>query len=84
MPKKPSVRCFQRAQRRSVADQAGCPPQHTARGPGAGTALYPNKTPSALAVRFDAMRDIRLPEQPGEEWVEVEAGLPGWDSREAA
>jgi FAD/FMN-containing dehydrogenase len=42
---------------------------------GAGTALYPNKTPSALAVRFDAMRDIRLPEQPGEEWVEVEAGV---------
>ena len=38
---------------------------------GAGTAIYPGKPPRGLAVRFDAMRQIRLPE--GEEnWVEVE------------
>jgi FAD/FMN-containing dehydrogenase len=42
---------------------------------GAETALYPNKAPPALAVRFDEMRDIKLPEQPGEEWVEVEPGV---------
>jgi glycolate dehydrogenase FAD-linked subunit len=41
---------------------------------GAGTALYPGKASQALAVRFDAMRAIRLPEQSGEEWVEVEPG----------
>ncbi|MEW6638549.1 MAG: FAD-binding oxidoreductase, partial [Actinomycetota bacterium] len=41
---------------------------------GAGTALYPGKAPRALAVRFDAMRAIRLPE-PGEGWVEVEPGV---------
>jgi FAD/FMN-containing dehydrogenase len=42
---------------------------------GAGTALYSGKTPPALAVRFDAMRRIRLPEESGEEWVEVEPGV---------
>lgn len=43
---------------------------------GAGTAIYPGKPPRGLAVRFDAMRQIRLPE--GEEnWVEVEPGQPG-------
>jgi hypothetical protein len=42
---------------------------------GAGTALYPGKAPQALAVRFDAMREIRLPKEPGEDWVEVEPGV---------
>lgn len=42
---------------------------------GAGTALYPTKVPRALAVRFDAMRGIRLPEDPQEAWVEVEPGV---------
>jgi FAD/FMN-containing dehydrogenase len=42
---------------------------------GAGTALYPGKTPRALVVRFDAMRAIRLPEESGEDWVEVEPGV---------
>jgi FAD/FMN-containing dehydrogenase len=42
---------------------------------GAGTALYPGKQPPALAVRFDAMHHIRLPEEPGEGWVEVEPGV---------
>jgi glycolate oxidase len=41
---------------------------------GAGTALYPGKAPRALTVRFDAMRDIRLPEGSEELWVEVEPG----------
>jgi FAD/FMN-containing dehydrogenase len=41
---------------------------------GAGTALYPGGAPRALAVRFDAMRGIRIPE-PGEDWVEVEPGV---------
>src|SRR5829696_7380408 len=42
---------------------------------GAGTALYPGRAPRALAVRFDAMRHIRLPEESAEEWVEVEPGV---------
>jgi FAD/FMN-containing dehydrogenase len=42
---------------------------------GAGTALYPGRAPRALAVRFDAMREIRLPKEPGEDWVEVEPGV---------
>lgn len=41
---------------------------------GAGTALYPDEAPRALVVRFDEMRRIRLPEEPEEEWVEVEPG----------
>jgi FAD/FMN-containing dehydrogenase len=43
---------------------------------GAGTALNPTKVPRALAVRFDAMRTIRLPEGEQENWVEVEPGVP--------
>jgi FAD/FMN-containing dehydrogenase len=44
---------------------------------GAGTALYRGKPPRGLAVRFDAMHQIRLPE--GEEnWVEVEPGATWW------
>src|SRR3712207_5193933 len=39
---------------------------------GAGTALYPGRAPRALAVRFDAMRQIRLPQGEEENWVEVE------------
>lgn len=42
---------------------------------GAGTALYPGRTPPALAVRFDAMQQIRFPEKEGEDWVEVEPGV---------
>jgi FAD/FMN-containing dehydrogenase len=42
---------------------------------GGGTALYPGEAPRALVVRFDAMRAIRLPEEPGEEWVEAEPGV---------
>jgi glycolate oxidase len=42
---------------------------------GAGTALYPGRASRALAVRFDAMREIRLPKEPGEDWVEVEPGV---------
>lgn len=42
---------------------------------GAGTAIYPGKAPWALAVRFDAMRAVRLPEDPQEAWVEVEPGV---------
>ena len=42
---------------------------------GAGTALNPGRAPRALAVRFDAMREIRIPES-GEDWVEVEPGVP--------
>ena len=42
---------------------------------GAGTALYPGKAPRALVVRFDAMRAIGLPEELGEDWVEVEPGV---------
>ena len=42
---------------------------------GAGTALHPGKATRALVVRFDAMRHIRIPEEPTEEWVEVEPGV---------
>jgi glycolate oxidase len=42
---------------------------------GAGTALYPGRAPQALAVRFDALRGIRLPEESGEPWVEAEPGV---------
>jgi glycolate oxidase len=42
---------------------------------GAGTALYRDKAPQALLVRFDAMRHIRLPGEAIEEWVEVEPGV---------
>src|SRR5215216_1076478 len=45
---------------------------------GAGTALYPGKPPRGLAVRFDAMRQIRLPEGEEENWVEVEPGATWW------
>jgi len=45
---------------------------------GAGTALYPGKPPRGLAVRFDAMRQIRLPEGEDEGWVEVEPGVTWW------
>jgi glycolate oxidase len=41
---------------------------------GAGTAINPGSAPRALAVRFDAMREIRIPES-GEDWVEVEPGV---------
>jgi FAD/FMN-containing dehydrogenase len=42
---------------------------------GAGTALYSGRVPRALVVRFDAMRHIQLPEESGEDWVEVEPGV---------
>ena len=42
---------------------------------GARTALYPGRAPRALEVRFDAMRNIRLPKEPAENWVEVEPGV---------
>jgi len=45
---------------------------------GAGTALYPGEAPRALAVRFDAMRGVRLPESE-EDWVEVEPGITWTD-----
>jgi FAD/FMN-containing dehydrogenase len=52
---------------------------------GAGTAPYSGRVPRVLVVRFDAMRNIRLPEGSGEDWVEVRdppsaAGWPrtGW------
>ena len=41
---------------------------------GAGTALSSGRAPRALAVRFDAMREIRIPES-GEDCVEVEPGV---------
>ena len=41
---------------------------------GAGTALNAGRAPRALGVRFDAMREIRIPES-GEGWVEVEPGV---------
>jgi hypothetical protein len=41
---------------------------------GASTALNSGRAPRALAVRFDAMREIRIPES-GEDWVEVEPGV---------
>lgn len=42
---------------------------------GAGTAPYSGRVPRVLVVRFDAMRNIRLPEGSGEDWVEVEPGV---------
>ena len=45
---------------------------------GAGTAIYPGKPPRGLTVRFDAMRQIRLPEGEEENWVEVEPGVTWW------
>jgi len=45
---------------------------------GAGTAIYPGKPPRGLAVRFDAMRQIRLPSGEEENWVEVEPGVTWW------
>jgi FAD/FMN-containing dehydrogenase len=42
---------------------------------GARTALYPGKALRTLEVRFDAMRNILLPKEPTEEWVEVEPGV---------
>ena len=45
---------------------------------GAGTAIYPGnpgRPPRVLALRFDEMRAVRLPEDPQEAWVEVEAGV---------
>ncbi len=41
---------------------------------GAGTALHQGKAPRALVVRFDGMQRIRLPEEVGEDWVDVEPG----------
>ena len=45
---------------------------------GAGTAIYPGKPPRGLTVRFDAMRQIRIPEGEEENWVEVEPGVTWW------
>jgi FAD/FMN-containing dehydrogenase len=42
---------------------------------GAGTAPYSGKMPRVLVVRFDGMRNIRLPESSREDWVEVEPGV---------
>src|SRR5215216_6856375 len=42
---------------------------------GAGTAPYSGRVPRVLVVRFDAMRNLRLPEDSGEDWVEVEPGV---------
>jgi FAD/FMN-containing dehydrogenase len=42
---------------------------------GAGTAPYSGKVPRVLVVRFDGMCDTRLPEESGEDWVEVEPGV---------
>src|SRR5919112_1165048 len=42
---------------------------------GAGTAPYSGRVPRVLVVRFDAMRNIRIPEGSGEDWVEVEPGV---------
>src|SRR5829696_7121807 len=44
---------------------------------GAGTAIYPGEQPRGLTVRFDAMRQMRIPT--GEEnRVEVEPGVTWW------
>ena len=45
---------------------------------GAGTALFPGKPPRGLTVRFDAMRQIRLPTREEENRVEVEPGVTWW------
>ena len=42
---------------------------------GAGTAPYSGRVPRVLVVRFDGMRNIRLPEGSKEDWVEVEPGV---------
>src|SRR5215212_1533879 len=42
---------------------------------GAGTAPYSGRVPRVLVVRFDEMRNIRLPEGSKEDWVEVEPGV---------
>jgi glycolate oxidase len=42
---------------------------------GAGTAIYAGRVPRVLVVRFDEMRGTRLPEESGEDWVEVEPGV---------
>jgi FAD/FMN-containing dehydrogenase len=39
---------------------------------GGDTAIYPGEPPRGLTVRFDAMRQTRMPE--GKGWVEVEPG----------
>src|SRR5215210_3535539 len=49
---------------------------------GAGTARYPGDSPRGLAVRFDAMRQIRIPEGEAENWVEVEPGVTWWTLEE--
>lgn len=49
---------------------------------GAGTALYPGAAGGTVEVRFDLMRDVRLPES-GEAWVEVGPGAT-WMSLENA
>jgi FAD/FMN-containing dehydrogenase len=49
---------------------------------GAGTAIYPGKPPRGLTVRFDAMRQIRLPEGEEENRVEVEPGVTWWTLEE--
>src|SRR5215218_389659 len=49
---------------------------------GAGTAIYPGKPPRGLTVRFDAMRQIRIPEGEEENWVEVEPGVTWWTLEE--
>ena len=51
---------------------------HTAVARGAGTAIYPGKPPRGLTVRFDAMRQIRIPAGEEENWVEVEPGVTWW------
>lgn len=45
---------------------------------GAGTAIYPGKPPRGLTVRFDARRQIRIPEGEEENRVEVEPGVTWW------
>jgi glycolate oxidase len=42
---------------------------------GAGTAPYSGRVPRVLVMRFDEMRNIRLPEGSKEDWVEVEPGV---------
>jgi FAD/FMN-containing dehydrogenase len=49
---------------------------------GAGTAIYPGKPPRGLTVRFDAMRQIRIPAGEEESWVEVEPGATWWTLEE--
>ena len=43
---------------------------------GAGTAIYRGGQPQGLAMRFDAMRQVRIPER--ESWVEAEPGVTWW------